>query len=457
MKQDSSIELMPKKLGFWHIWALGVGAVIGDGIFLLMGQGIAIAGPSAIFAYLIAGMSQFCLMIALAEMAVGMPNAGAMSVWVERFMGKWWGFLAGFTFAIGWVIAGGSVGIALGTITQWFFPQLTGAWWPTIFGVFFISLFALLNIVGTEIAARTQLYLVLILTLVMVAFALIGIKDINLEHFSPMFPHGISGFWAAIPLGTYAYLGAVTLTTAGGECRNPRDLPRALIWSSITFLLLYTFAQIVLQGIIPWDQFTTESSPFTEAAGQVFGWAGALFMNVAAWIAAATCILMGTLYAASRIFFVQAREGFLPAFFGYLHPRTKTPVYGILFIWACSVGLVLLGHFNPDFLYVELSMQLVLAWMVSWTLALIAAVLYRKRAKEEVGALPWKQPLYPLFPILGFIGIGIVFFGNFIGSPMTIVRGAIWMGILYVLFKRFNKAEQYHHPYESNDSHTNVK
>jgi len=437
-ENNKAAEIAPHKtLGFWSIWALGVGAVIGDGIFLLMGQGIAAAGPGAIFAYMIAGVFQLFLMIGLSELAVGMPNAGAMSKWVDRMLGPWWGFLAGVTFAIGWVIAGGSVGLAMGRITMWFFPQLQGDLWPIIFAVSFITLFAVLNIAGTDFAAKTQLYLVLVLTVVMASFAIIGLKDVRLENFQPMFPHGLEGFWAAIPLGTYAYLGAVTLTTAGGECKNPRDLPRALIWSSLTFLVLYTFAQFVLQGIIPWDQFTMENSPFTDAAGVVFGFAGAFIMNVTAWIAAATSILMGTLFAASRIFFAQAREGYLPAFFGYLHPKTKTPVNAIIFVWACSIGLVILGSVNPDLLYVELSTQLVLAWMVSWTLSLIAAILYRRNFSDEVSRLSWKQPLYPLFPTLGFIGIAIVCYGTFVGSSMTLVRGFVWMASLYVLFRLF--------------------
>jgi amino acid transporter len=442
MSNLNQLELNPqRKLGFWAIWALGVGAVIGDGIFLLMGQGIATAGPGSIVAYGIAGLSQLFLMISLGELAVGMPNAGAMSHWVDRFMGKWWGFLAGFTFAIGWVIAGGSVGLAIGRLTMWFFPQLQGELWPVFFAVLFITIFAILNILGAEIAAKTQLLLVILMTIVMALFSIIGLKDVDLNNFTPFLPHGMDGFWAAVPLGTYAYLGAVTLATAGGEVRNPKDLPKAMIWASITFLILYSAAQFVLQGLIPWNQITIDSSPFTVAAEMVFGIAGAYIMNMTAWIAAATCILMGTLYAASRIFYAQAKSGYLPAFFGRLHPKTGAPVNGILVVWALSVGLVILGSLNPDFLYIELSNQMVFAWLVSWTLALIAGVLYRKNKKEEILQLPWKQPLYPLFPILGFIGIVIVFYGSFIGSPMTLVRGVIWMAALFILFKIFNKSK----------------
>lgn len=441
MSHSIQLDLVPKRtLKFWHIWALGVGAVVGDGIFLLMGEGIAIAGPSSIISYLIAGLSQLCLIIALTEVAVAMPNAGAMSMWVERMMGKSWGFLAGITFAIGWIIAGGSVGLALGKITMWFFPSLTGNWWPAFFAILFITIFAVINMLGAVIAARLQLYLVLALVGVMVIFALIGLKDVDMVNFTPFMPFGVEGFFGAIPLGTYAYLGALTLVTAGAEAINPeRDLPRGLIWSSITFIVIYSLAHFVLQGIIPWNEVTTDSSPFTVAAGQVFGIAGAFIMNAAAWVAAATSILMGTIYATSRIFYQQAREGMLPKFLGAINPKTYTPVNAIIVIWAATVVLILIGQVNPDFIYIELTNQLVIAWLFSWSLALIAAVLFRIKHKDEIAKLKWKQPLFPLFPILGALGIVVVLYGSFINSLMTLVRGGIWLTILFVLFAVFNK------------------
>lgn len=440
MSRTQLLEIEPiRNLKFRHLWALGVGAVIGDGIFLLIGEGIAVAGPSAIIAYIIAGLFQFFLMMALAELAIGMPSAGGMAVWVERFMGKWWGFLSGFAFAAGWVIGGGGISMALGTITSWYFPQLTSGIWTTLFAIIFVTAFALLNILGTAIAARTQLYLVLILTVGMSLFAVIGVKDVHPANFSEWFPHGASGFFSAIPMGTYAYLGAISIVTAGAETVNRKDLPKALIWSSVTFILIYSAAQVVLQGIIPWNEVTMDSSPFTEAANVVFGYAGAFIINFVAWIAAATCILMGTFYTASRIFYAQARRGYLPKFFGYLHPKTRTPVYGIIFIWACSVIFIIIGAFSPNLIYVEFSLQLTLAWVVSWTLAVIAAMLYRKHAKEEVMALPWKQWFYPLFPILGLIGMVIIFYGTFLNTPMTLIRGLIWMVALFIFYKLYSE------------------
>ena len=426
----------PKRtLGFWAIWALGVGAVVGDGIFLLMGQGIAVAGPSSMISYAIAGILQLFLIVALTEMAVAMPSAGAMSEWVGRYINKSWGFIAGFTFAVGWIIAGGSVGMALGTITMWYFPNLTEPYWPTVFSIAFVSLFTLLNILGTNLAAKTQLILVVILVGIMALFAVLGLKDVNLANYQPMMPFGWTGFIEAIPLGTYAYLGAITLVTAGAEAINPqRDLPRALIWASITFIALYSLAHFTLQGIVPWQDVTMESSPFTVAAAQVFGVWGGLVMNTAAWIAAATCILMGTLYAASRIFYQQAKDGMLPKFLGKLHPKTKVPVNAILIIWAVTILLICIGYFDPDFIYIQLSNQLTIAWLFSWGLTLFASIKFRQAYKGRINELPWKQPLYPLFPILAFAGIAFVFYSSFVGSILPIAIGATWIGALLLIF-----------------------
>lgn len=376
-----------------------------------------------------------------------MPTSGAMSDWVGRLLGGWWGFLAGFAFALGWIFAGGAVGIAIGQITCWFvFPPPPGVTppppdpvWTAVFATGFLTLFAWLNYLGAEIAARTQLVLVLILVGLMGLFAVAGAFWIDTQNYQPFLPNGWSGFWAAVPLGTYAYLGAITLATAGGECRNPRDLPRALVWSSITFLILYTAAQVVVEGLVSWQDVSTGTSPFTTAADRVFGRWGGWVLNLAGWLAAATTLMMGTIYATSRIFLAQARGGQLPHWLGYTHPRRGTPVVGIAVVWVVSVALVAIGMRNPSEYYEFFGLQLVFAWMVSWFLALIAALLYRRQHAAEVQALSWRQPLYPLFPAVGLVGILIVTYYTIEGAPMTACIGAVWIavaGLYYGLFVR---------------------
>lgn len=424
-----------KNMGFWQVWAVGVGSVVGDGIFLLLGDGIASGGPSAVWGFLFAGLVQMCIMIALGELAVGMPSAGAMSVWVEKFMGKGPGLFAGMTFSVGWVVLGGSISIALGRFTCYWFPQLDLEVGTILFAALFLTLFTVMNILGTAIAAKTQLILVLVLVAIMVVFGAVGLKDINPANYVPWMPNGFSGFAATIPMGTFAYMGAVCIATSGSECRNPRDLGKAMVWSSVTFLTMYTVDMLVVVGVIPWGDVSMKISPFTQAASELFGYAGGSILNVGAWLAAATSLIMGTLYTPSRIFYQLSKEGYLPKFFGELNPKTRTPVKGLICIWAVAMFFILVGYFDATGLYVLLCNQATIAWIASWALAIICGMKYRKemgvlRIKNEVG---WKQPLYPLFPIAGILGCLYVLYLS-VYDWKQLAGVVVWMGIFLLWY-----------------------
>lgn len=428
-----------RNMSFIMIWAIGVGSVIGDGIFLMLGEGFKVAGPSAVWAFLIAGIIQACLMIGLSELAVGMPNAGAMSVWVERLLGKKWGFLSGFAFAAGWVIAGGSVSIALGRITCWYFPELDIDTWSIIFAILFLVIFAIFNMLGGLFAAKVQFALVIVLLVIMVGFAVIGATKMDISNLSPMMPNGWKGMAAAIPMGTYAYIGAVTLTTCGAECKDPRDLGKGLVAASITFLIVYTLDMLVVAGIVPWQELGLNASPFTVAAEAAIGPVGGAILNLGAWIAAATCILVGTFYATSRIFYQLAREGYMPAFFGELTEKTRVPLKGILFILACSIVLVAISIINPDFVYITLANQMVFAWIISWGLAIIAGIIYRKQCLDEITAAGWKQPLFPLFPIVGLLGCLYVMYITIAGDYSQFIPMVVWIIAIIAYYELYSK------------------
>jgi len=425
-----------RSMGFWQIWAIGVGAVVGDGIFLYMGQGISSAGPSALLAFAIAGFLQMFIMVAMGELSVGMPEAGAMSVWVEKYLGKFWGLLSGLTFSVGWVVLGGSISIALGRFVAYWAPigglEVATVLWAAVF----FTIFVIMNIAGATIAGIGQLTLVLLLVGIMVLFALWGIfKGVNVNNLTPFFPNGISGFSACIPIATFAYMGAACICTAGSECKNPKDLGRALVWSSLTFIIVYCLALFVVLGTIDWQTASLDVSIFTVAAEAIWGPIGGSILNFAAWLAAATCLIMGTIYTPSRIFYAMAKEGYMPKIFAKVHPKTKTPVSGIIVIWVIGIiGILAAKAFGAANFYVTLCNQAVIAWSISWGLAVIAGILYRRemgveRIRNEVG---WKQPLYPVIPILAIGGILYVLYLCFY-DVYQLVGFVIWF-VIYVLY-----------------------
>lgn len=438
MNDNVEVKLQ-KKLGFWAIWAIGVGSVVGDGIFLLIGEGIDIAGPSALLGFVIAGFIQMFMMVALGEFAVAMPNAGAMAVWVERIFGRGAGFISSMSFAIGWVITGGSTGLACGIMTCYFFPGLNLETWSMIFAILWICIFSILNIIGVGITAKVQLFLVMILMAFMFILGILGLPYVELRSYQPFFSNGVGGMLKAIPIGTYAYMGAITLCTAGGECKEPKNMPKALVWSSVTFLIVYTLAQFVCIGVLTPEQITMKVSPFTVAAEVVFGKVGGNMINLAGLIAASTTILGGTIYASSRIFYEQAKQGLLPPIFGKLHPRFQTPVFGIVVVWVVSIVLILFGKYGAEYIYTTLCNQVVFAWCVSWTLALAAAIKYRKNHYDEIKTAGWQQPLFPAFPIIGIIGAAMIMWTSYSTDLVQMIIGVAWLIVLLLFYAVYGK------------------
>jgi amino acid transporter len=299
-----------------------------------------------------------------------------------------------------------------------------------------------MNIAGAAIAGKGQLALVLILVGIMVVFGIGGIiRGVNMENFVPFSPFGAGGISAVIPIATYAYMGACCLCTAGSECKNPRDLGKALVWSSITFIVVYTLALFVVLGMINWTAVSTDVSPFTQASEIMFGPIGGSIMNFAAWLAAATCLIMGTIYTPSRIFYAMAKEGYLPKFFAKLNAKTKTPVGGIVVIWIVGiVGIIAAYYVGAMEFYVTLCNQAVIAWTISWGLAIIAGIMFRRemgveRIKKEVG---WKQPLFPVIPIVALAGCAYVLYLSFY-DVWQFFGFAIWFAV-YVLYYLFIKS-----------------
>lgn len=429
------VSLM-RSMGFWQIWAIGVGAVVGDGIFLYMGQGVFAAGPSALLAFAVAGFLQMFIMVSMGELSVGMPEAGAMSVWVEKYMGKFFGLLSGLTFSVGWVVLGGSISIALGRFCAYWLPigglEVATVLWAAIF----FTIFAVMNMAGAAIAGIGQLVLVVMLVSIMGIFAIWGIiRGVDMSQMTPFFPNGVAGFSSCIPIATFAYMGAACICTAGSECKDPRDLGRALVWASLTFIVVYCLALFVVLGTIDWKNASLDVSIFTVAAETIWGPIGGTILNFAAWIAAATCLIMGTIYTPSRIFYAMAKEGYMPKIFAKVNEKTKTPVSGIVVIWVIGIiGILAAKAFGAANFYVTLCNQAVIAWSISWGLAIVAGMYYRKdmgidRIKNEVG---WHQPFYPVIPIVALGGILYVLYLCFYDAAQFI-GFIIWFAI-YVLY-----------------------
>jgi len=426
-----------RKLGFWHIWAIGVGAVSGDGIFLLIGQGASEGGPVAIISYLAAGLLFLIVMMALSELAVGMPTAGSLYVWGRRMLGPAYGYLASTGYIAMNFIFLGSVSIAIGLISNWYFqwtasPYVSAIIWALIW----LSVVVGIVLAGVVITGRAQLALVGILCSIMVIFAISGVASGRMEavNFIPFMPYGMVGAFAALGMGAYAYMGPLTLLTTAGECKKATDLPKGLFWACMTFLIVYFLAQTVLLGLVHHTELGIMESPFTYAATQIWGGAAPAVMNTAAWIAAFTC-LVGEVYCGSRLLYGLAEEKGLPSPFSWISRTTRVPWFSILSMYALGIVILVIGNIAvlEDF-YVELCMMGCAAGMICWLILLVAAIKYKTMFAEEWQAMAWHLPGRSVLIPLAFVSSGFLLWGLFSGDPMSIAYIAVFAGLMILAY-----------------------
>lgn len=452
MSSGETVAELKKVLGFAWLYTIAVGAVVGDGIFTFTGYAMVSAGAAVIISYLIAGITQMFLMISFGELVIWKPSAGGPEPWVSHFYGSRLGFIASTSFSIGWIIAGGSTSLALGT---YIYSMLSYAGvelgdqtlWVTVFALAFVVLFAVLNMVGVAIAAGAQFMLTALLIGIMVGYAISATFYIDPSNFANPLPNGLGGIIAAIPPAVYAFMGASTVLFAGEEAKKPVDIAKVLFWASITFIVVYTWALVGLVGTLPYEEVVKfYEAVYASSAYRLWGSVGGMVIAFAAWLAASTCLLMGTMYQPARDLYGLAKRGYrVPKWFGYVHPTFGTPVYNIALVLIISITLILLGTFVGHTLgYMLLGYQLVWAWIISWFLTLLAAFKFRKTYPDSVKQLPWRVPGWPITPAIGFIGIAITVFAMFYdlatsyGLDTAVVTGVVsvvWVLILWVLAK----------------------
>ncbi len=430
-----------RKMSFWHIWAIGVGSVVGDGIFVLIAQGAQVSGPSSIIAYFIAGLLMMVIMISIAVLAVGMPKAGSLHSWSSRMLGPGIGTVTGLSYIAMNVIFLGSVSIANGAISNYFFqwtasPALSAAIWA----VLLVSLVSGIALLGGNVTGRTQLVLVIGLTSVMLLFSIFGSLSgkIDITNYTPFMPFGFKGLWAAIGMGIYAYIGPLSLLTAGSEVKKVTDLPKAMFWSVITFLVIYTTSMIVMIGLVNFGSYATMESPYTAAAQSAFGRGAGLIMNLAAWVAAFTC-LVGEVFASSRLLFGMAEEGAVPKVFMKLN-KNSVPFVGVIFAWSFAMVMIIIGNIKViEAFYLELAMIACEIGAMAWFFSLLSASLYKKKFPDEYNALPWHIPGRSVLLPLAFLGWGVVMFALYSSDPPSIIYSAIAMLIFVLVYQLYSK------------------
>lgn len=433
---------LKRTLSWPHLVALGVGAIVGAGIYALIGQGAGMAGPGVIVSFAVAGLVCACAALCYAELAAMMPASGSAYSYTYSALGELLAWIVGWALILEYsvvvsAVAVGWSGYAAGWVTAigLDIPQLIP--FGEIAGhqlhfnplaVFIIFVVAGLLILGTRESAWVNTGLVVLKISALLLFLAITLPAFDINKFTPFAPFGWGstpqpdggnvGIMAAAAIMFFAFYGFDAVSTAAEEAKNPaRDLAIGIVGSMLICTALYMAVGAAAIGAMDFREFSTSGEPIAlivRSLGQPE--AAALIGGVA--IIAIPTVILGFLYGQSRIFLVMARDGLLPRSWSRVHSKLGTPVFITLFTaLVCSVlaGLLTLGE--------------IAALANAGTLAAFIAVavsLMVLRVRDPNRARPFKTPLGWIVAPLAIIGCVYLFSSLTTG---TIQRFFIWMAI----------------------------
>lgn len=353
-------------LGWPHLVALGVGAIVGTGILTLIGVGADKAGPAVILSFVIAGLICACAALAYAEMATMIPASGSAYTYSYVVIGELIAWIVGWSLileyslvvsavAVGWSgyaapLLQASVGVPMALMQG---PEIGGL--INLPAIFIIAVVAALLMIGTRESATLNSILVVVKMIalaVFVAVALPYFDPANLHPFAPFgFPKSVGpdgverGVMAAAAIIFFAFYGFDAIATAAEETRHPeRDLPIGIVGSMVVCVIIYMVVAAAAVGSVPFRSFALSPEPLALILRTLEQPGAAIFLAGSAVIALPTVIL-AFFYGQSRIFFVMARDGLLPKGLAKVSSR-GTPVRITLFT-AAIVG-VIAGVFPLD-------------------------------------------------------------------------------------------------------------
>lgn len=384
---------------------MGIGAIIGAGIFVLTGVAAATkAGPAIMLSFVLSGFACAFTALSYAELAAAIGGCGSAYGYAYAGLGEIVAWIIGWdlileygvatpTVAIGW---SGYVNNAL-TALGFGLPQLLtmspaeGGFvnLPAVLIILFLS--ALLSI-GVQMSVRFNAVMVAVKILAILLFIIVAAGSFKLENWTPFMPFGWHGVAAGAAIIFFAYIGFDAVSTAAEEAVNPqRDLPIGIVASLAVCTIVYIVVSGMLTGIVPYATLNVPS-PVADAMLRIgHRWASAVI--AAGAIAGLTTVMLVLYYALTRIFLAMSRDGLLPPVFAQVNETTRTPVRIILtsgFIMAAIAGFTPISHVT------ELVNIGTLAAFV-----LVCAGVIVLRYKQPDLPRPFKTPCSPLIPLLG--------------------------------------------------------
>jgi APA family basic amino acid/polyamine antiporter len=450
-ESESGEHQLKRTLGPVNLVALGIGAVIGAGIFAITPVAAHNnAGPAVVFSFIIAAIGCAFAGMCYSEFATMIPIAGSAYTYAYATMGELLAWIIGWDLVLEYAVGAATLSVSWSNYLVQLFhhfgltlpPKLTMSPFeggyvnlPAIFIIWFVSI---VLVVGISESARVNAVIVAVKVTIVLLVVALGWRFINPANYTPFIPantggfgdFGISGIMRAAGIIFFAYIGFDAVSTAAQEARKPqRDMPIGIIGSLVVCTILYVLFAHVLTGLVNYkDIGPTVIDDAMRGIG--YGWLStAVIIGI---LAGYTSVILVMLLGQSRVFYSMSRDGLLPKLFSEVHPKFRTPWLSNLllmfFVSAFSgfVPLASLGNMT--------SIGTLLAFVI-----VCAGVMVMRRTHPQTPR-PYKTPLVPLVPILGIL----VCFAMMASLDLaTWIRLVVWLAIGLTIYFRYSRSHSH--------------
>ncbi|GAA4679262.1 amino acid permease [Streptomyces chumphonensis] len=399
-----------------HLSMIALGGVIGAGLFVGSGAGIAAAGPAIVLAFAVSGLLVMLVMRMLGEMSAARPASGSFSVHAERALGPWAGFTAGWIFWVLLCVAVAAEAVAAAEIMLTWLPG-TGMWmWVALF----MAVFCTTNLASVKNFGEYEFWFAALKVFAIVAFLVIGALAIagalpgtdapgtsNLTGNGGFFPKGADGLIVGLLASVFAYGGLETVTIAAAESKDPvRGVAKAVRTAMWRIGVFYVGSMAVIVTLIPWDDASLASGPYAAVLDHIGVPAAGEVMKVVVLVALLSA-MNANIYGASRMAFSLVRRGEGPRLLGRV--SGGVPRLAVLASSAFGFFAVLLSLWWPDTVFQWLLNMVGAAVLVVWGFIAVSQLRTRRKLEREsperLVVRMWAFPVLTWVAIVGIAGI----------------------------------------------------
>ncbi|MEB7657423.1 amino acid permease [Mammaliicoccus vitulinus] len=434
-----------------QVQMIALGGTIGVGLFMGASSTIKWTGPSAIFAYLVAGLFLYLVMRAMGELVYLYPTTGSFANYASDYLHPVAGYVTAWSNIFQWIVVGMSEVIAVGQYMQYWWPDLP-TWVP---GVIVVVTLAAANLASVKAFGEFEFWfamikVVTIILMIVAGFGLIffglgnggnAIGLGNLTEHGGFFPNGIVGFFFALSMVVGSYQGVELIGITAGETKDPqKNIKKAVNGVIWRILIFYIGAIFVIVTVYPWDQLGNVGSPFVATFAKVGITIAAGLINFVVITAAMSGCNSG-IFSSSRMVYTLAQKGQMPRIFKKVM-KTGVPFFAVL---AISIGIfigVILNILLPLFIdgseniFVYVYSASILPGMVPWFMILFSHIQFRKKHPEEIKDHPFKMPFAPYtnYLTLGFfilVLIGMLFNAE---TRVSVIIGIVFLSAMTLIY-----------------------